>query len=50
MARGKKRTQNSSSIDPSTQGIKGNEEADILAKLACSKTNTFKKSTRAYAL
>jgi hypothetical protein len=32
------------------KGIKGNEEADILAKATCSKMDTFKKSTRAYAL
>jgi ribonuclease HI len=35
---------------PAHKGIKGNEEADVLAKAACSKTDTFKKSTRAYAL
>jgi ribonuclease HI len=32
------------------KGIKENEEADKLAKAACSKTDTFKKATRAYAL
>jgi hypothetical protein len=33
------------------KGIKGNEKANILAKAACSKTDTFKKkSTRAHAL
>jgi ribonuclease HI len=32
------------------KGIKGNEEADKLAKAACSKMDTFKKTTRAYAL
>jgi hypothetical protein len=35
---------------PAHKGIKGNEEANILAKAACSKMDTFKKSTRAYAL
>jgi ribonuclease HI len=35
---------------PAHKGIKGNEEADKLAKAACSKMDTFKKSTRAYAL
>jgi hypothetical protein len=47
MAR-RKRGAKDSSI--SHKGIKGNEEADALAKAACSKTDTFKKSTRAYAL
>jgi hypothetical protein len=32
------------------KGIKGNEEADTLAKATCSKMDTFKKSTRAYTL
>jgi ribonuclease HI len=32
------------------KGIKGNEEADKLVKAACSKTDAFKKSTRAYTL
>jgi ribonuclease HI len=35
---------------PAHKGIKGNEEADELAKATCSKTDTFKKSTRAYTL
>jgi hypothetical protein len=50
MARGKRRTQNSSSMDPSTQGHQRDKEADIPAKAACSKIDTFKKSTRAYTL
>jgi hypothetical protein len=32
------------------KGIKGNEEANTLAKATCSKMDTFKKSTRAYTL
>jgi ribonuclease HI len=35
---------------PAHKGILGNEEANILVKATCSKTDTFKKSTRAYAL
>jgi ribonuclease HI len=35
---------------PAHKGIKGNEEADKLVEAACSKMDTFKKSTRAYAL
>jgi hypothetical protein len=35
---------------PAHKGIKENEEADKLAKSACFKMDTFKKSTRAHAL
>jgi ribonuclease HI len=35
---------------PAHTGIRGNEEADELAKSACSKLDGFKKSTKAYTL
>jgi ribonuclease HI len=35
---------------PAHTGIRGNEEADKLARVACSKPDKFKISTRAYAL
>jgi ribonuclease HI len=35
---------------PAHKGIKRNEAADKLAKAACSKMDTFKKTTRAYTL
>jgi ribonuclease HI len=35
---------------PAHKGIKRNKEADKLAKATCSKTDMFKKTTRAYAL
>jgi ribonuclease HI len=35
---------------PAHTGIKGNEEADKLAKKGCSKADTFNKITRAFAL
>jgi hypothetical protein len=50
MAREKREAKDSNSMDPSAQRNNRNEEADILAKAICSKTDTFKKSTRAYTL